>query len=537
MSPILTGSDLGVAVSFYYKSYSTDYNEQFQVGYTTDENTTDASSFTYGETVTAPASWQEYSSFFPAGTKRIAIKYIYTDGYYLCLDDFSFIELSVSRPIDLSATNINLTKATLDWAGSQESYTLRYRHEVVADPSAPATVILTAGDVWGDGTGYQMLLDADATAYGTIIPEEGALTPGNASASTYAQFEYKIPENADGALNTQNIVLNNSITMQIPAGTYDWCITNPTPGDRMWIASSSGDTPGRYDDFVFEPGVTYEFTIQGVGSNDGVFLTITRPMSDWTVVENVTNPYELTGLNPNTYYEWQGQGNLAEGTTAWSETSNFTTLDGVIVTIGNTGYGSLYYGEKNLKVPEGVTAYTYTVTTKLVKSKAYGTGEVIPAGEAVVLKAETVPTTPTQYVFIEENGSFENDKDVNNKLKGSDDPEHITEGGTYYYGLAIKRGSNDPSTVGFYWIGNNGGAFKIGAHKAYLALDKTFAQLAAGSTEAKNFISLDDEEDPTGIENLNVDVNANEVIYNLAGQRINKMQKGVNIVNGKKILK
>ena len=26
-------------------------------------------------------------------------------------------------------------------------------------------------------------------------------------------------------------------------------------------------------------------------------------------------------------------------------------------------------------------------------------------------------------------------------------------------------------------------------------------------------------------------------IYNLAGQRMNKMQKGVNIINGKKILK
>ena len=39
-----------------------------------------------------------------------------------------------------------------------------------------ATVILTAGDVWGDGSGYQMLLDANATAYGTVIPETGALS-------------------------------------------------------------------------------------------------------------------------------------------------------------------------------------------------------------------------------------------------------------------------------------------------------------------------------------------------------------------------
>ena len=35
-------------------------------------------------------------------------------------------------------------------------------------PEDQALVILTAGDVWGDGSGYQMLLDDDATAYGTI---------------------------------------------------------------------------------------------------------------------------------------------------------------------------------------------------------------------------------------------------------------------------------------------------------------------------------------------------------------------------------
>jgi len=31
-------------------------------------------------------------------------------------------------------------------------------------------------------------------------------------------------------------------------------------------------------------------------------------------------------------------------------------------------------------------------------------------------------------------------------------------------------------------------------------------------------------------------INDNAVIYNLAGQRISKLQKGVNIVNGKKVL-
>ena len=140
-------------------------------------------------------------------------------------------------------------------------------------PEGYAQVTLTAGDVWGDGSGYQMLLDADATAYGTIIPETGPLnTSGDVPAETYAEFEYKIPENADGALATANIVINSSVTITIPAGTYDWCITNPTAGDRMWIASTNGTVGGRYNDFTFGSGVAYEFIVSLGGSSDQVDL-------------------------------------------------------------------------------------------------------------------------------------------------------------------------------------------------------------------------------------------------------------------------
>ena len=51
---------------------------------------------------------------------------------------------------------------------------------------------------------------------------------------------------------------------------------------------------------------------------------------------------------------------------------------------------------------------------------------------------------------------------------------------------------------------------------------------------------LFDGEDATGIKDLN-DINglnvSDDLIYNIAGQRIQKMQKGINIINGKKILR
>ena len=163
--------------------------------------------------------------------------------------------------------------------GTNPSYTLQKKQATIAAtrediPEGYCSVTLQAEDVWGDGTGYQLLLDADATAYGTIIPTSGAMSTSDVDASVYAEFEYKIPENADGALSTANIVCDDAVTIFIPAGVYDWCITNPTPGDAMWIASSNGSIPGRYDDYEFAAGAIYVFHVSYGGYNDQVDLEI-----------------------------------------------------------------------------------------------------------------------------------------------------------------------------------------------------------------------------------------------------------------------
>lgn len=119
ITPLLTGTDNGVDVAFYYANYSTSYNEKFQVGYTTDESITDPSAFTYGDVITCTTvapSYTKYEGTMPNGTKRIAIKYNYTNAYYLYLDDFSFTAAAdCKKPQGLTCTSANESSITLDW--------------------------------------------------------------------------------------------------------------------------------------------------------------------------------------------------------------------------------------------------------------------------------------------------------------------------------------------------------------------------------------------------------------------------------------
>ncbi len=248
--------------------------------------------------------------------------------------------------------------ATVTWTGDASNYTMRYGTCAEPDPTQPATIIFHADDVWQDGSGYQMLLDADATAYGTTIPETGALSTNcSGNEDIYAEFEYKIPANADGECTTSNIVLDNTITLQIPAGTYDWCITNPTPGDRIWIASTQGNVGGRADDYVFEGGMTYEFHMYLLGSNDATDVTIMCSNVDWTYVDNATSPYTINGLDPETEYFVGVQAVCGgeDGESAWTNTTfttpsncdaptalNVTNLMPTTATLNWTGYQDGY---------------------------------------------------------------------------------------------------------------------------------------------------------------------------------------------------
>jgi hypothetical protein len=151
-----------------------------------------------------------------------------------------------------------------------------------------ATVTLVAGDVWGDGSGYQMLLDNTATQYGQLIPavesQTGHLGQCPVAVTLYDVFSHKIPATADPDCESANIVYNNSVTIEIPAGTYDFCFANPSGDGRIWVAKRGDGSYGVADDFEFEAGKHYTFTATLSGENDFISLTVDGKKSDFVLI-------------------------------------------------------------------------------------------------------------------------------------------------------------------------------------------------------------------------------------------------------------
>jgi hypothetical protein len=194
---------------------------------------------------------------------------------------------------------------------------------------------------------------------------------------------------------------------------------------------------------------------------------------------------------------------------------------GEFVTV-NAKYGctSVYYGDKNLIVPEGYTAATYRVeNNNLQVSKLYKEGDIIAKGTGFVLfgpKSENVHLIVTDKEGV---------GDSNNMLHGSDaesKPSDSYQNGCFYV-LSHGYSSKD---IGFHWKMNNGsGDFTMPAHKAYLFVPsstsiKVKAQYVMGNA--------------TGLSAITQDRPSNRTFYNLSGQQVDEHYHGLVIYGGKK---
>ena len=167
--------------------------------------------------------------------------------------------------------------------------------------------------------------------------------------------------------------------------------------------------------------------------------------------------------------------------------------------VGDAGYATLFDANTGYELNGDVKAFVATTENTWLKLTEI---ENVPAETAVVLKG-------TYYNKLADNTLPA--INIANDLKGT--TAATAADGTMYI---LANGSNG---VGFYKAEGT-----IPAGKAYFQ--------STSGVKAFYF----DGDDATGINEVLIMKNEESSIYNLAGQRIQKMQKGINIINGKKVL-
>ena len=197
------------------------------------------------------------------------------------------------------------------------------------------------------------------------------------------------------------------------------------------------------------------------------------------------------------------------------------------IKIGKTGYSTFYYSTNDAKLPEGLTAYTYSIkqdgdVMKLVSSHQFNAGDTIPANCAVVVKGK-----PGDYsIDLLEPTSTEKYENV---LKGTNYAKVIeNDANKQYYMLSL---DNNGENVGFYWGAADGRAFTNKAHGAYLAIEKS------ANGKVTSFVLNPEGECATGITSVKTDSKMASAIYDLSGRRTVNPSHGFYIINGKKYLK
>ena len=201
-------------------------------------------------------------------------------------------------------------------------------------------------------------------------------------------------------------------------------------------------------------------------------------------------------------------------------TKNGTT----IYTVPASGLGT-FSAVFNFIIPEELTAY-YCTTLKTYKDGSLGVkvskleGGIIPANTGVLIEG---PANQS-YTLLATNE--ETTAPACNSLVAVVESKHIAATDGDYTNFMMKGGK-------FVKIADDNASMP--AHRAYLPL---LTEAISGSN-AKEIMLYWDDEEATGIERMrNVDneIMRNENIYNLNGQKLSAPQKGINIINGRKVI-
>ena len=184
-------------------------------------------------------------------------------------------------------------------------------------------------------------------------------------------------------------------------------------------------------------------------------------------------------------------------------------------------YYATYSSPFAFTVPNDVTASEIAVADGVLTVTDYDASAVIPANTGVMLSSATAGEKTITYA----NGgtALTEDNCLRPSMLGiTADKMSSNDANSKFYRLTMHNGEQ----IGFWWGAADGAAFAVAANKAYLAVPNS----AAGVRQGFAFGA-----EATGIATLQTAA-GQQPVYNLQGQRVAQPQKGLYIVNGKKVL-
>lgn len=286
---------------------------------------------------------------------------------------------------------------------------------------------------------------------------------------------------------------------------------------------------------------SYIYSTNTTNSHDAGIVTLDEVGSDLTYSDEAF-------VLPNGYYLSLNSSNKSDGTVQYVGTwgsvhggvklmfEEYVPVTSLDITIGETGYAT-FYDNVTRTIPEGVNAYYCALNEETGNLDAFKINlDYIPRDCGVVLELQE-GYNPDTYTFeksdvvidwLNPNNDEEIEIGMTDELWGyAEDTSRETamqEMGMYGFDLIYVL-SKVNGQLGFYKYEGE----TLGAHKAFYA---TYSEI---SDEINGF-SLDFGGQTVGVSTVISATNL-KAGFDIQGRRINKMQKGINILNGKKIIK
>lgn len=419
-----------------------------------------------------------------------------------------------------SAWKFNYVGTTAELAGEPYTATFNKVHAVVDQINA--------------ATPYTSLLGADYGQYSGSTTAEWTAMINNAQASiekNFDNFDATAAENVAGTIAEKLAGLSFNLPKEgdllrvksAIAGEHYLGANNNSRTNRAGMVNGKTGNNEAATIFLYKDGKLLNISngyYLAKGSHlkyNGIVATADASSISFKKDNLTLNRYLININGDNTRYLHACDTTVNAGSYTESITDNAANYRFILekvsslpVKVTTAGYGTLYTPAA-LTIPEGVKAYAAVINEATGEADLTEVTGTVAAGTGLVLEGEG----NHNFAVAAEEGTAPEANDLTGSVATTD---YASDGSDIFI-LAMPEGKE----AGFYLMNNDDRIIKGG--KAFLR--KSGAQANA---YIFNFGGT------TGIGSVEQQENGKDVIYDLSGRRVTKAQRGLYIVNGRKVL-